>query len=257
LRASPVLGLMPGSIALKRSRSFSRASASAAARIADATSGANIYYCATAGCTPTSSSTLYTGPITVSQSETLSAIATASGYNNSGVASTAYTIVPPAAAPTFSPAGGPYTSAQAVTIADTTPGAVIHYTTDGTPATATSTAYTSPVAVTQSETINAIAVAPGYSSTTASSIYSINLQPALAPTFTLANNQLTISDATAGATIYFTTDSTPPSASSPLHGTAPLTITVTAGQTVNAIAMATGYTNSAVATVVTGKAPPI
>jgi LysM repeat protein len=42
-----------------------------------------------------------------------------------------------------------------------------------------------------------------------------------------------------------------------LHGTAPLTITVTAGQTVNAIAMATGYTNSAVATVVTGKAPPI
>jgi hypothetical protein len=215
--------------------------------IADATTGANIRY-TTDGSVPTASSTLYTGAITVSASETLSAIAVATGYNNSGVASATYTIVPPAAAPTFSPAGGPYTSAQSVTIADTTPGAVIYYTTDGTPATATSTPYTSPVSVTQSETINAIAVASGYSSTTASAIYSINLQQALAPTFTLSNNQLTIGDATAGATIYFTTDGTQPSASSALHGTAPLTITVTAGETVNAIAMATGYTNSAVAT---------
>jgi hypothetical protein len=215
--------------------------------ISSATSGANIYY-TTDGTVPSTSSTLYTGAVIVSKSETLSAIATASGYNNSGVASAAYTIVPPAAAPTFSPAGGPYTSAQTVTIADTTPGAAIYYTTDGTPATATSTRYSTPVAVTQSETINAIAVASGYSSTTASAIYSINLQQALAPTFSLANNQLTIGDGTAGATIYYTTDGSQPSASSPLHGAAPLTITVTPGETVNAIAVATGYATSTVAT---------
>lgn len=215
--------------------------------INDTLSGANIYYTLD-GTMPTTNSTLYTGAITISQSATLNAIATSNGYANSGVASAAYTIVPPAAVPTFSPAGGSYTSAQAVTIADTTRGAIIYYTTNGTPATANSTPYTSPVPVTQSETINAIAVAPGYSSTTASAIYSINLQQASAPTFSLANNQLTISDATAGATIYYTTDGSQPNASSPLHGAAPLTITVTAGETVNAMAAATGYGASPVAT---------
>jgi YD repeat-containing protein len=52
-----------------------------------------IYY-TTDGSTPTTSSTQYTGPITVSSSETIEAIATDTGYAQSAVGSAAYTITP-------------------------------------------------------------------------------------------------------------------------------------------------------------------
>ena len=61
--------------------------------ISDTTSGASIYY-TTDGTTPTTGSTLYSGPVTVSSSETLQAIATAGGYSISPVASATYTIPP-------------------------------------------------------------------------------------------------------------------------------------------------------------------
>jgi hypothetical protein len=61
--------------------------------ISDATSGAAIYY-TTDGSTPTTSSTVYNGPITVSSTETLKAIAAVTGDSNSAIASAAYTITP-------------------------------------------------------------------------------------------------------------------------------------------------------------------
>ena len=69
---------------------------------------------------------------------------------------------PTAAAPQLAPAAGTYTSAQTVTITAATPGAAIYYTTDGTAPTTSSARYTAPIAVSSSMTIQAIAVADGY-----------------------------------------------------------------------------------------------
>ena len=114
--------------------------------ISDTTPGATIYY-TTNGTVPTTNSAVYTGPITVSVSETIQAIAVASGYTHSSMAAVGYTINNPAALPTFSPVGGTFTSAQTVTISDTTPGATIYYTTNGTVPTTNSAVYTGPITV--------------------------------------------------------------------------------------------------------------
>ncbi len=71
--------------------------------------------------------------------------------------------LPPAATPTFSVPSGTYTSAQSVTISDSTPGAKIYFTTDGSTPTTNSTPYTGAIVVSSSETIESMAVANGYS----------------------------------------------------------------------------------------------
>lgn len=79
------------------------------------------------------------------------------------------------ATPTFSPAAGSYASAQTVTLASTTSGAEIRYTTDGsTPTASTGTVYSGPIAVTATQTIRAIATKSGMTpSAVASAAYTI------------------------------------------------------------------------------------
>jgi len=213
-------------------------------------------FCTTDGSVPTTSSPQCTAPITVSKSETINAIAQVPGFNPSSVATAAYTINEPiAATPTISPNGGTFATTQTVTISDTTSGATIYYTTNGTMPTTSSTQYTSgtPILVSTTETINAIAVATGYAnSAEATATFTVTLTaatPVISPnggTFTSAQT-VTLTDATAGAAIYYTTNGTTPTTSSTQYITGtPITVSTT--ETINAIAVATGYNNSALAT---------
>ena len=97
--------------------------------ITSSTSGATIYY-TTNGSDPTTSSTPYTAPFTITATTTVKAIAVKDGVSSS-VASATYT-KGTVAAPTFNPDGGTFTGSTSVTITSTTPGVTIYYTTDGT-----------------------------------------------------------------------------------------------------------------------------
>ena len=80
--------------------------------------------------------------------------------SNSSVASGVYTIQ--CAAPTFNPAAGTYTTSTSVTISTTTGGASIRYTTNGTtPSSTVGTVYSSPVSITATSTLQAIAYETG------------------------------------------------------------------------------------------------
>jgi hypothetical protein len=144
------------------------------------TSGAVICYNttgspATNGSTGCASGTLYTGPVTVSSSKTLYAVAGGTGYIDSSVGSASYVIQASVATPTFSPVAGTYSSAQSVALSDATSNATIYYTTNGTTPTTSSTQYTGPIAVSSTETLEAIAVATGgANSAVASAAYTIS-----------------------------------------------------------------------------------
>ena len=66
------------------------------------------------------------------------------------------------ATPSVTPAEGNYPNSVQVTVSDSTPGAVVYYTTDGSVPTQSSTRYTGPVTFTTSLTFSARAFASGY-----------------------------------------------------------------------------------------------
>ena len=214
-----------------------------------ATEGAKIYYI-TDGSEPTASSTEYTAAISVTEAVTLKAIAVKSGMNNSAVASASYTIKGTVASPEFSVASGAVNSGTEVTISCATEGAKIYYTTDGTEPTASGTEYTAAISVTPPMTLKAIAVKDGMNnSDVASASYTIKGTVA-SPAFSLASGavnggtEVTITCATEGAKIYYTTDGSDPTAESTAYTGA---ISITEAVTLKAIAVKDGMNNSAVA----------
>jgi hypothetical protein len=131
-------------MALPQTPAFSPAPGTYAAAqtvsIVSPASGETVYY-TTDGSVPTTRSSVYTSPLTVSASTTLKALAVSGRAGSSGIGTAAYTIAGAAATPVISPATGTYAGPQAVTITNATPDAAIYYTVDGTTPTAASNLY--------------------------------------------------------------------------------------------------------------------
>jgi hypothetical protein len=229
------------------------------------TTGSPAIYYTTDGTTPTypitGTTQHYTGAITVSSTETLNAIAVATGFSNSAEGSAYFTVnLPQAATPTFNPPAGPYGPAQSVRISTTTTtgSPAIYYTTDGSnptyPITGTTKLYGGAITVSTSETLKAITTATGLlNSAVGSAAYIINGLPSAAtPTFTVAPGTYTsvqsvmIQSATTGASIYYTADGSDPATSfTAIKYTTAISVSVS--ETINAVAEATNYNNSAIA----------
>ncbi len=152
--------------------------------------------------------------------------------------------------PAFSVESGAVDSGTSVTISCSTEGAKIYYTKDGSAPTASSTEYTAAISITEAVTIKAIAVKNGMNdSAVASASYTIKGTVAT-PAFSVAAGEVTsgtivtITCATEGSKIYYTTDGSAPTASSTEYTAA---ISITEAVTIKAIAVKDGMNDSAVA----------
>jgi hypothetical protein len=163
---------------------------------------------------------------------------------------------PPAqtAAPSFSPGGGTYTATQNVTITTSTSGATIRYTTNGTtPSPSNGTIYANPVSIAATTTLKAMAYKSGLTdSAVSSATYTINTGAVAAPIFSpgggsyASAQSVSMTSATTGATIRYTTNgSTPTQAAGTIYTTP---VTVAASMTLKALAYKTGLTDSPVTT---------
>ena len=223
-----------------------------------ATEGATVYY-TTDGTEPTTSSAVYSGAITVNSAMTIKAMAAKEGnYTDSEVASATFTIKARevVATPVISPAGGEVAAGTAVTISCATSGATVYYTTDGSTPTTSSAVYSGAITVNSAMTVKAMAAKNGYytNSSVAAAAFTIKVEAVAVSTPVISpaggeveeGTTVTITCATEGATVYYTTDGTEPTTSSAVYSGA---ITVNSAMTIKAMAAKSGnYTNSGVAT---------
>lgn len=161
------------------------------------------------------------------------------------IATAHYYIGSPASTPSILPSPGPHVTDVVVRISDTTAGAAIYYTINGTTPTPASKKYRAPFKLTESATVKAIAIgSDGVPSKMASAAYTVKTaEPAFSPNggALKKTQKVTITDATPGAAIYFTTNGTTPTAHSRKYV---IPLTVGANETIKAIAIVTGQTQS-------------
>jgi hypothetical protein len=154
-----------------------------------------------------------------------------------------------AAAPTMTPGAGTYAQSVQVSMTSSTPNVAIYYTTDGTVPSAASNLYSTPITLSASTTLKAIAVASGFiQSTVTTNAYVVSTQTPT-PSFTPAAGSygaaqvVTISDARAGTVFYYTLDGSTPTHSSPIYAGP---ITVSNSESIRVIASAPPLSDSPV-----------
>lgn len=155
--------------------------------------------------------------------------------------------------PKIMPAGGEVEQGTQVTITCATEGATIHYTTNGDTPTSGSPTYTDAFTINRTTTVKAIAVkAEMKDSSVATTNYVINVPTVATPTFSPSagavdkGTRVTITCATEGATIHYTTNGDTPTSESPVYDGNP--IEITAAITLKAIGIANEMLDSDVAT---------
>ena len=205
--------------------------------------GARIYYTID-GSEPTSSSLLYVGEVdlTLPGSATIKAITTLDGYVKS------YTIssnVGVTRLPIPKISTQEIESGKRITLTASA-GAIIYYTTDGTTPDITSNVYTAPIDITSEVTVKAFAITFGY---TSSATATLTINPGktdeviadIPSSAVPSGTPITLSTATSGAQIYYTTDGSTPTMSSQIY-TSP--IIVNGDITIKAMAAKYGYAES-------------
>jgi hypothetical protein len=208
-------------------------------------SGATIRY-TTDGSTPTASSTIYTTPVLINTATTLLALGFKTGWTTSALAGATYTFnYGTLAAPVATPVPSQVGYGQLVTFSAAA-GTTIRYTTNGSTPTSTSTIYTAPISVTGTITITAKAFQTDWTpSAAAGGVYTVKASmPVFSPdTGTYAPGQaVTITDATPGAVIHYSTTGIDPTATDPVLASGG---TVVAGNyTLKARAFVTGWTQA-------------
>jgi hypothetical protein len=128
--------------------------------LATATPGSVIYY-TTNGTDPTTSSTVYAGPISLSASTQIRAMAWKGGIS-SAVSIFNYTLQGGTEPPVANPASGAeFATTLNIVLSTPTPGATIYYTVDGSTPTTSSSQYIPPLSLVSTTTIKAFATAGG------------------------------------------------------------------------------------------------
>jgi hypothetical protein len=213
-----------------------------------ATADSTIYY-TTNGDTPDDESAVYTSPIAIPAAETIKAIGYKGYRTASNVLSAAYTITK-AATPVADPVAGAVADNSEIVLTCATAGSTIYYTVNGDAPTNASTLYEDPIVITDNMTVKAIAYAINYAaSNVLSAAYTIAqvATPVADPGAgeVADNTEVTLTCATSGATIYYTTNGDTPTAASTEYTTA---IIITDPVTIKAIGIKEDYVDSAVLT---------
>jgi hypothetical protein len=217
--------------------------------LTSATAGATIRY-TTNGSQPTSESTVYSGAIPLPATATIKARAFRAGMADSGVATATYAIRQAVAAPVANPGSGCFLAPPVVTLATTTAGATIRFTTNGTSPSEASPAYTASIHVPSNTTIKAQAFKGGMTNSAVMTAAYTVLQPVATPVAKPAagnyatGQYVTLTTATKGATIRYTANGSDPTIAAAAY-TAPVPVTAT---TLKARGFKSGMTDSAVAT---------